>query len=189
MDTKKKQKIRPFAREGFFEDSHEYVPKNRVGKGVQSFFEGVDNQIFGQREFRPEKYFPPERIKPKRVENLVFSYKENYESKVVQLQVKQVVEEVKKQVFLLEKENKALMNDVAKITVEDLPNKPGIYHLRFFEWLLNILRDLRKKVGESRTWLAAMTSKRQKRKYWFMAKKHGTSFTLSNERTRTTQIG
>lgn len=65
--------------------------------------------------------------------------------------------------------------------------KPGDYHLTFFQWLLVEIRQARIQIENAGAWLATMQSKRAKRGYWNMAKKHGTTFLLSGERTVSTQ--
>jgi hypothetical protein len=64
-----------------------------------------------------------------------------------------------------------------------LPEKPGIYHVRFLEIIVNVLRALRAKINESSTWMQALTSKKKKRGSLFAvrAKKKGTQYSLSQE--------
>ncbi|MEK7566007.1 MAG: DUF5660 family protein, partial [Patescibacteria group bacterium] len=61
-------------------------------------------------------------------------------------------------------------------------SRPGVYYTNFFEWVLLTLRDMRKKVNESRQWLSTWTTKKKQKGYWTMFKKHGTSFAMSDER-------
>ena len=72
---------------------------------------------------------------------------------------------------------------------ESRPVKPGTYHLNFYEFLLTVLRSARMKIEESANWKNAFASKKKQRQYGAMAKKHGTSFSLSSERTTATQTG
>lgn len=76
-----------------------------------------------------------------------------------------------------------------EITIERAPVKPGKYHLNFFEWLLSVIKTARMKVDESKSWLTIFYSRRAKRQYWSMFKKHGTTFGLSHERVVATQTG
>src|SRR3989344_5698474 len=66
---------------------------------------------------------------------------------------------------------------------------PGKYHVSFFEWVLLLVRQARMKVEDSSAWLGAFKSKKAKKQYWSMFKKHGTTFGLSNERVVSTQTG
>lgn len=101
-----------------------------------------------------------------------------------------ILSKLKEQITVLEKSEKALAGDLSKIKVERLPQKTGIYYVRYLEWLLAVVKQLRMKVDEGRTWLEAfMTRKKKKMGYWKMYKKHGTTFGLSQERTMATQTG
>lgn len=82
-----------------------------------------------------------------------------------------------------------LKAEFAVLTVEDKPIKSGKYYTNFFEWLLIEVRKIRMKVEDAGAWLSVMKSKKSQKKYGAMAKKHGTSFTLNNERTPATQTG
>lgn len=126
----------------------------------------------------------------KREEKLIFSFQERKEEQDVTRETKYLIEKLKEQVTLLEKSEKALTSQITKIKVEQLPKKSGIYHIRFFEWLLGVVKQLRMKVEEGRAWLATFTNRKKKKMgYWNMYKKHGTTFGLSHERTLSTQTG
>lgn len=73
--------------------------------------------------------------------------------------------------------------------VEDIPVHPGVYHLNFLERLRGVIMAIRENIEDSSSWLSLWTSRKQKRKYWGMYKKHGTSFGLSSERNVSTQAG
>lgn len=82
-----------------------------------------------------------------------------------------------------------LQTEVKEIAVEPRIANPGKYHVSFFEWMLLIIKSARMKVEDSAAWLAIFKSKKAKREYWAMFKKHGTTFGLSNERVVSTQTG
>lgn len=93
-------------------------------------------------------------------------------------------------------ELKQLMNvstelkvEFKQIATEQKIVNPGKYHVSFFEWVLLIVKQARMKVEDSAAWLAAFKSKKAKKQYWSMFKKHGTTFGLSNERVVSTQTG
>lgn len=116
----------------------------------------------------------------------LFNYQEYYENQIIKNQIKELTEAVKKEIQLIKKSDKSLLaelSDIQKIALESMPEKAGIYHVRFLEIVLNILKALRAKVGESRTWLQAMVSKKKKRGSLFAAltKKKGTQYSLSQE--------
>jgi|SRR3989344_1499425 len=93
-------------------------------------------------------------------------------------------------------ELKQLMNvsqelkvEFKEIASEQKIVNPGKYHVSFFEWVLLLVRQARMKVEDSSAWLGAFKSKKAKKQYWSMFKKHGTTFGLSNERVVSTQTG
>lgn len=149
------------------------------------------DQMFGGKT--PEAPFTPKKYKEKpikRSEILVFSANQREGDRVIQQETKQLLDQLKQQVTLLERSEKALTQQIAKIKVEHLPPKTGIYYLRFFEWMIGVVKQLRIKVDEGRAWLATFTTRKKKKAgYWQMYKKHGTTFGLSNERTLATQTG
>lgn len=116
----------------------------------------------------------------------LFNYQNHHENVVVREQVKQLIEQIRQEVQYIKKADKSLLNevkDIEKFTLETVSEKPGIYHVKFLEIVLRILRSVRMKVGESRTWLQAMMSKKKKRGSLFAArsKKQGTAYSMSQE--------
>lgn len=147
-------------------------------------------QMFGgssQETYRPSK---EKQYSPQKRETLLFSRQITEQENQIQNEVRMLLKQLKEQVTVLEKSEKALTSEISRIKVEQLPNKTGIYYLRFFEWLITIVRQLRMKVEEGRTWLEAFSKRKVKKiGYWKMYKKHGTTFGLSHERTLATQSG
>ena len=80
-------------------------------------------------------------------------------------------------------------NSQVERAIDDIPAHPGIYHLNFLERLRGVIMVLRQSIEDSGSWLALWTSRKQKKKYWGMYKKHGTTFGLSSERNVSTQAG
>ncbi|MFH1833205.1 MAG: DUF5660 family protein [Candidatus Levyibacteriota bacterium] len=103
----------------------------------------------------------------------------------IEVKIQEIIIEIKK----LTAQSKELQAQFKEITVEILPVNPGQYHLNFFEWMILTIRQARMKVEDSASWLALFTSKKGKKEYWAMFKKHGTTFGLSNERVVATQTG
>lgn len=99
--------------------------------------------------------------------------------------VNQIMDELKR----LVDSSSILRSEFVEVSVQQKPTQVGKYHLNFFEWLLIEIRKIRQKVEDSGAWLGVMKSKKSQRNYGNMAKKHGTTFTLSNERTAATQTG
>ena len=59
------------------------------------------------------------------------------------------------------------------------PVEPGIYHVHFFESILEFLQSFRKRVDLAATWLQSSNKRAEKKNYWSMYKKKGSSFLLS----------
>lgn len=131
-----------------------------------------------RKEIRRPPYF-----EVKRKETVLFLASEE--------QLMREVEEARKELKQAIKELEKLGREVkeAEKEVDRMPVKPGIYHLTFFERLKQIIKFFRERIEESRSWLALMTSKKKKKGYWVLYKKHGTKFGLSAERVVATQAG
>lgn len=123
---------------------------------------------------------------PQRREFSIFNYQQYYEKEMVKKQIKELVEMIRKELAYIKQAEESLLTevrDVEKIAIETLPAKPGIYHIRFLEIVLRLLQAVRAKIGESKTWLQAMISKKKKRGSLFLSlsKKKGTQYSLSQE--------
>ncbi len=114
----------------------------------------------------------------------VYNFQKQQEMQKIQQLVQNLAVEVKN----IQNQAAALSGDVKNVTVEQVPT-PDKYHLNFFEWVLIMLRDIKKDIVKSRTWLHAFNSKKKKKGYWAMFKKHGTSFAMSDERGIATAAG
>lgn len=73
-------------------------------------------------------------------------------------------------------QNLAVETQVAMV---EAPAVPGVYHVIFFEKLLTFLQSFRKKIDDVSVWLAASNRRAEKKNYWAMYKKKGSSFLLS----------
>ncbi len=102
----------------------------------------------------------------------------------ISTKIQEIIIELKR----LTSTSKELQVQFKEVAVAQIPN-PGKYHQTFFEWMLAVVRQARIKVEDSGAWLAVTKRKHQKRQYWAMFKKHGTTFGLSNERVVATQTG
>ncbi len=106
-------------------------------------------------------------------------------AQIIQVQIEQILVELKKLIA----QSSELEIQYRTIAVETVPVNAGEYHVTFFEWVLSVITAARMKVEDSANWLSLFTSKKHKRQYWSMFKKHGTTFGLSNERVVATQTG
>lgn len=107
------------------------------------------------------------------------------ETREIETQLREIMLEIKK----LADSSKELQIQFKEVAIEQHIVKPGKYHKSFFIWMLSMIRSARIKVEDSGAWLAALHSKKKSREYGAMAKKHGTTFSLSNERVVATQVG
>lgn len=162
---------------------------------LQSMGTGMIDQLLGVTESTPTN---PEEEQKKQLEKLatekkplkkeanLFNYQSHHENVIVRDQIKNLLEQIKQEVQYIKKADESLMNDVRdieKFTMDTLSEKPGIYHVKFLEIVLRILQGVRAKVGESRTWMQALMSKKKKRGSLFSSrsKKQGTAYSMSQE--------
>lgn len=118
----------------------------------------------------------------------LFNYQNYHENVLVRKQIQELVEQIRKEIAYLKQADKSLLSevkDIENLALNSVPEKPGVYHVRFLEIVLRILQSVRMKVGESRTWMQALISKKKKRGSLFAArsKKQGTQYSLSQELT------
>ncbi len=115
----------------------------------------------------------------------VYNRQQELENKRIQ----ELVVALSQEVSSLKFQTAALTGEVKNITVETVVAGPQTYHANFFEWILSMLRDIKKDIIKSRTWLSAFNSKKTQKGYWAMFKKHGMQFALSDERGLATAAG
>lgn len=189
--SNKTQKINPWG-----EDNKEKLseaPRQTIGWGQQlkGLFnpDSFINQLSG--EIKPSQSTDSQ-VKEKKSrgnEVIIFSNTVKEEERKIYQETNVILQKLKEQVVILEKSNSGLVTQMAKIKVEQAPKKTGIYYIRFLEWMLIIVRQMRMKVDEGRAWLDTFTKRKKKVGYWKMYKKHGTTFGLSQERSLSTQTG
>ncbi|MGD0523179.1 MAG: DUF5660 family protein [Candidatus Microgenomates bacterium] len=73
------------------------------------------------------------------------------------------------------------LSQQVEIAAIQAPANPGIYHLVFFEKLIEFIQSFRKKVEHSEVWLATSNKRANKKNYWstYKGKGGGGSFLLS----------
>ncbi len=114
---------------------------------------------------------------------------EKKEAQETQTQTSSRVQEILVEIKNLSKSVKELEIEVKDVSMDSVPAKAGKYHQTFFEYLLTVLRNARLRVENSANWLHALTGKKAKKGYWDLAKKHGTSYSLSADRVVSQQVG
>ncbi len=82
------------------------------------------------------------------------------------------------EVYQLAKTTQGLGQEVKTASFE-APVNPGVYHLIFFEKLLEFIRSFRKKIEEASIWLRATNKRAEKKNFWGVYKKHGSKFLLA----------
>lgn len=165
-----------------------------IGSGI---FDGLTGALPNyeddfNREGQGQK--TPEAQQPRRQEMFrVYDHRKIEEDRQIN-EVKQLIQAIKDEVKMLKQSSESMsqeVSDVQNIIINEKGNKSDIYTIRFLEVVLNLLRSIRMKVGESRTWMDALTSKKAKRGSLFAArsKKQGTQYSQSEEMkvTRNTQ--
>ncbi len=106
--------------------------------------------------------------------------RENHE---VKQQVEQIVIELKR----LSSSAKAIETQIA-VATGHVGSNPGRYHVNFFEWLLTVVKDARRKVEDAGAWLNATNSKSKKKQQVGKVRSSMNLF-LSGERTAQNQTG
>lgn len=57
--------------------------------------------------------------------------------------------------------------------------EPGIYHIVFFERIVEFIRSFRGKIDDATLWMGSANKRAEKKNYWSKYKKHGGKFLLS----------
>lgn len=82
------------------------------------------------------------------------------------------------ELLTLAKSTQGLGEEVEVATMQ-APAQPGIYHLIFFEKLLDFVKSFRRKIDSASVWLQSSNKRAEKKNFWAMYKKKGSSFLLS----------
>jgi len=196
--TQTKPKITPVVKNSILESL------TSIGGGVtktvaRDVVGGVATDVLGSLfgtipksgELRPNQSLDLNQPKPEVQPRLQFRRPEIARPPVVHVEeanLQQKVDAVRSELKALASSLKSLNTEIDRAVME-VPVQAGIYHMNFFDRLRSVITSLRLQVEDSRTWLSLWSSRKQKKGYWGMFKKHGTSFGLSNERSIATQAG
>lgn len=106
-------------------------------------------------------------------------------------ELKQRIEQIQVELIKIKETSKELEATFKSVATETLqtPVNVGKYHISFFEWMLSALQNARVRIESSASWIGVIAGKKSKKDYWTLAKKHGTSFSLSGERVVAQQTG
>lgn len=111
------------------------------------------------------------------------------EQQINSARIQEVQAEIKKLIAASQEMEIAFKEVSADVSTKSITTKPSNYEAHFFQWVLLTIKNARARIEEGSNWLALFSSKRSQQKYWNMAKKHGTTFSLSSERSTATQTG
>lgn len=146
-----------------------------AGMGKDPFAEFGKMPEFGaQNPFGKQEKKEPVRI---RRQEVLF----NRQEQGIMQEMRMLLKEVKKELDAVKVQEASLVSDITKLTLNDSNEKPGIYHLRFLEFIIKLLRSIRKKISEGRMWLESSYQRKKQKGFRGKARKHGTAFSLSKE--------
>jgi hypothetical protein len=140
-------------------DAGEQLQMRDVYSGKREFVENKKKQFAFERRLHEEEIL---RIQRK--------------SNELRIQLKTLMEEV----VVLADTTQDLGAEV-KVAAMQAPVEPGIYHVIFFEKLLEFIRSFRKNIEKASVWLHVSNKRAEKKNYWARYKKHGAKFLLSGE--------
>lgn len=104
-------------------------------------------------------------------------------------EIKQQIEMILIKLNELKQSSDELEGAFKDVVIDAVPEKPGKYHLTFFEGFLKVIIKLKDKVDDAAIFAKLFKSRKQERSYSSMAKKGGTSYTLHHDRAVATQTG
>jgi hypothetical protein len=113
------------------------------------------------------------------------SKKTNEDTVAIRQQLEMILAELRK----LKDSSDELETVFKDVVIDEVPEKPGIYHLTFYEGFLKLVMKMRAKVQDGVVYAKLFKSRKQERSYHAMAKKGGTSFTMHQDRAVATQTG
>lgn len=168
------------------------IQKDLISASSEDFF----NQLFGPKV--DKKYsgevFPGESLEIKDVmsgkaeenqklraqmileRNLHNEEKSRVEKRTNELRLQ--LQAIMQEVLALAKTTQNLGDEVEIATMQ-APANPGVYHVIFFEKLLEFVKSFKRKIEDASVWLHASNKKAEKKNYWSTYKKKGSSFLLS----------
>ncbi len=114
---------------------------------------------------------------------------EGRKSDEASLGIKQQLEQILAELRNLKDSSDELENVFKDVVIDDVPDKPGVYHLTFYEGFLKLVIKMRDKVQDGVTYAKLFKGRKAEKGYQAMAKKGGTSFTQNIDRAVATQSG
>ena len=97
-------------------------------------------------------------------------------SNELRVQLQALIQEVQS----LAKSTQGLGQEI-EIAAMQAPAQPGLYHVVFFEKIIEFVRNFRKNIDSAVIWMGTANKRAEKKNYWSNYKKKGASFLLSGE--------
>jgi len=142
----------------------------------------INEVLTGQHK---EKQVLRQRLQLERT--LRFEEKESINKKTNELKIQ--LKAIQEEVLYLSLSTQDLAEET-QLAAMQAPVEPGIYHLLFFEKLLEFIKSFRKKIEEAGVWLHATNQRAAKKNSWAARyKKHGAKYLLSGEHYLTRSAG
>lgn len=161
-----------------------------AGSAMRDIGLGMFDQILNNRpQERPPQSPEQQRRLPERKplinkskpEHNVFNFNQEQEVRTI----RELTEQIRREVKAMKQMEQTIANDIKdieKLALEQMPEgSVGIYHVRFLEIVLSIMKSLRAKINESHIWMQALTSRRKRRGYKSNSADLGNKYTQSDE--------
>jgi hypothetical protein len=113
------------------------------------------------------------------------SKKTNEDTVAIKQQLGMILAELRK----LKDSSDELETVFRDVVIDEVPEKPGTYHLTFYEGFLKLVMKMRDKVEDGVVYAKLFRSRKAEKSYSSMAKKGGTSYTMHHDRSVATQTG
>ena len=102
----------------------------------------------------------------------------------LKMQLKVLTDEV----VLLAKSTNDLSEEI-QVAAMQITSEPGVYHVFFFERIVEFIRSFRGKIEDATLWMGSANKRAEKKNYWSRYKKHGGKFLLSADHYLTRSAG
>ena len=103
----------------------------------------------------------------------------------LRMQLKVLTDEV----LLLAQSTQNLSKEISVAAMQVSGAEPGVYHVFFFERIVEFIRSFRSKVEDATLWMGTANKRAEKKNYWSKYKKHGSKFLLSADHYLTRSAG
>ena len=133
--------------------------------------------------------------KPKQISREFFEYADEFKRTELKtgredtIQIRSKIEVILVELKKLKDSSEELATVFRDVVIDEVPEKPGVYHLTFFEGFLKLVIKMRSKVEDGVIFAKLFKSRKKEKGYAAMAKKGGTSYTLHHDRSPATQTG